>query len=418
MKRRRHQQVNAKNVIHAILSIAATGILSAIRKTPLGIMAVGGMVFLKVEALPASLYFAIPALAYMILIFGIGITACFNRSRFFFILLSLFLCQLGMNTFLPRHIDENVAAQVFYSVISVLLPFTILFFSLIGERGIVTGWGQRNFILILLQMNFLLLLLVSGDEMVINAMSGDFINFSFMPYTPISDLGVLAFIAAALVLLTKRRRNTIYSKITNAGIVVVVFFAHHFHNIEIATPYFYGIAGLSIVVAMIQDYYSKAYSDELTGLPARRSLNEEMMKLDGSYVIAMVDIDFFKNFNDTYGHDAGDDVLRLIAHTMKNYKKGKFFRYGGEEFTILFPGKRLEEVIPYLEEVRQNIAQCKFALRSKEHKGKITGKKVNITVSIGAAEPTDTAAVPAEVMKAADTALYRAKEQGRNCIST
>lgn len=102
---------------------------------------------------------------------------------------------------------------------------------------------------------------------------------------------------------------------------------------------------------------------------------------------------------------------------MKSCTRGKFFRYGGEEFTILFPGKTLAEVIPYLEEVREKIAQCKFALRNQDTHRKTAGRKLNVTVSIGVAEPENPSISPEQVMKAADAALYRAKEQGRNCVS-
>ncbi len=152
-------------------------------------------------------------------------------------------------------------------------------------------------------------------------------------------------------------------------------------------------------------------------MPSRRSLNEDMLALEGTYVIAMLDVDFFKKFNDTYGHDAGDDVLRLIAGVMKNFKAGKSFRYGGEEFTILFPNKSLAEAIPALEKLRESIAKCKFALRGSSSK-KAAERKLNITVSIGVAESNHKLASPEEVIKAADTALYRAKDNGRNCVST
>lgn len=417
MKKKRHQQISAKIVINAILTLITTGIISAIRTTPLGVMLLAGIVFYKVESLPTSLVLAIPTISYMILIFGMAVTSCFSRSRFFFMLLILFLSQLGMDALAAEHMDKIFALQVFHSVTSILVPLTILFFSLIGEGEILSGWGQRNLILILLQSNFILLLILSGDRGFFNVVNGELVNQSLTPYVPISTVAVIAFITAGILVFCKRRKTATHFKVTNFSVLVAVFFAYYFHNVTIAIPFFYAIAGLNILVSVIQDYYSKAYSDELTGLPARRSLNEEMLKLDSVYVIAMLDIDFFKKFNDTYGHDAGDDVLRLIARNMKSCTRGKLFRYGGEEFTILFPGKTLAEVIPYLEEVREKIAQCKFALRNQDTHRKTAGRKLNVTVSIGVAEPENPSISPEQVMKAADAALYRAKEQGRNCVS-
>ena len=82
-----------------------------------------------------------------------------------------------------------------------------------------------------------------------------------------------------------------------------------------------------------------AYDDELTGLPARRALNEALTRLRGVYTVAMVDIDHFKRFNDEHGHDVGDQLLRMVGARVGEVRGGgRAFRYGGEEFAVLFPG--------------------------------------------------------------------------------
>ncbi|KAB3529819.1 GGDEF domain-containing protein [Alkaliphilus serpentinus] len=170
-----------------------------------------------------------------------------------------------------------------------------------------------------------------------------------------------------------------------------------------------------------------SYLDELTGLPGRRALKEAMLKLSGNYVIAMLDIDFFKKFNDRYGHDVGDEVLKMVAANIKQvHGNGKAYRYGGEEFTILFPGKTVSEALPLLEEVRQIIEKRSFVLRGKNRpknkpktvtKNNGQQKKLSITISIGVAEKTNDTRLPQDVLKNADKALYRAKKKGRNCVS-
>lgn len=77
-----------------------------------------------------------------------------------------------------------------------------------------------------------------------------------------------------------------------------------------------------LVTSIIQDSYSMAFTDELTGLPSRRALKQDMMKLGMNYVIAMLDIDHFKKFNDTYGHDTGDEALKLVASVIKDVTGG------------------------------------------------------------------------------------------------
>jgi diguanylate cyclase (GGDEF)-like protein len=254
----------------------------------------------------------------------------------------------------------------------------------------------------------------SGDKEFFNEISKKSVQLPFLSQTPIPDIAVIAFLIVGVLLLINRRRATSHFRLAVFCVVVVVALAHHFYRVPLAIPLFYAAAGLIIILSVMQDYYFKAYRDELTNLPSRRSLNEAMMQLDGVYVIAMLDVDFFKKFNDTYGHDAGDDVLRLLASVMKEFKGGTSFRYGGEEFTILFPGKGLAEAIPRLDELRKEIAKRKFVVRGS---GKTGERKLTITVSIGAAESTPTLASYDDVIKAADQALYRAKENGRNCVS-
>ena len=155
----------------------------------------------------------------------------------------------------------------------------------------------------------------------------------------------------------------------------------------------------------------------------------ETMKLGSRYAIAMLDVDHFKKFNDTYGHDVGDQVLRMVASRMEFVGGGgKSFRYGGEEFTVVFSGKTSEESLEHLEELRKNIKESGFTIRSKDRKKKSAqnrsngkarnGRKVSVTISIGVAERTEKNPSPDTVIKAADQALYRAKNAGRNRVST
>lgn len=183
--------------------------------------------------------------------------------------------------------------------------------------------------------------------------------------------------------------------------------------------------GAILISALVQHSYNLAYLDELTELPGRRALKEEMARLRGRYVLAMLDVDHFKSFNDTYGHDVGDQVLRLVASRMRKAAgPGRPFRYGGEEFTMLYPGRSLEEALEALEVVRRTIEETPMFLRGKDRPEqkpvdkprRSSKKKVTITVSIGASTPDPSRRTPEEVMKSADQALYKAKQTGRNRV--
>jgi GGDEF domain-containing protein len=176
-----------------------------------------------------------------------------------------------------------------------------------------------------------------------------------------------------------------------------------------------------------------AFRDALTGLPNRRALEDQLRALEAPYAVAMVDIDHFKKFNDTHGHDIGDQVLRLVAARLAEVGGGgRAFRYGGEEFTVLFRGQHVADMLPHLEATRAAVEAYKMAVRGEDRpKDKKEGSKrrtekpdpdrtdllLSVTVSIGAAEPGRRLKTPAEVVKGADEALYRAKERGRNQVS-
>ncbi|MBH3410916.1 sensor domain-containing diguanylate cyclase [Pseudomonas putida] len=185
---------------------------------------------------------------------------------------------------------------------------------------------------------------------------------------------------------------------------------------------------LMIAAAVSHEAYQMAFRDELTGLPGRRALNERMQRLGRNYVIAMTDVDHFKKFNDTHGHDVGDQVLRLVASRLSKVTGGgRAYRYGGEEFALVFAGKTAEECVPHVEAVREMIANYTMHLRDqnsrpqddstgRQRRSGSAGGTVSVTISIGVAERLVDHRNPEEVLKSAAQALYSAKGAGRNCV--
>ena len=200
---------------------------------------------------------------------------------------------------------------------------------------------------------------------------------------------------------------------------------HAVHGLRLTMLYF-GSGALILAVSLIEHAHTMAYMDALTGLPNRRALDEFLPQLCRRFSLAMVDIDHFKAFNDTHGHDAGDQVLRKVAgHLATVSGGGRVFRYGGEEFCVVFPGQSRKEAQPHLEALRARIEDAGFKLRGRlRPKRKPPGRrsrsrggvKVYVTVSIGVAERGETFDSPRAVIEGADQALYRAKEEGRNQV--
>ena len=185
---------------------------------------------------------------------------------------------------------------------------------------------------------------------------------------------------------------------------------------------------LMIAAGVAHEAYQMAFRDELTGLPGRRALNERMQRLGRNYVLAMSDVDHFKRFNDTHGHDVGDQVLRLVASRLSKVTGGgRAYRYGGEEFALVFAGKTAEECVPHVEAVREVIANYVMHLRDqssrpqddtsgRQRRAGNSGGTVSVTISIGVAERQVDHRNPEAVLKSADQALYSAKGAGRNCV--
>ncbi len=199
------------------------------------------------------------------------------------------------------------------------------------------------------------------------------------------------------------------------------------HCFFITTPYvpciLFTTLGALLLVYLISASQKLAFNDPLTGIPARNAMESDLRNLGRRYSIAMLDIDHFKNVNDEFGHVIGDDVLKLIAKKLEQLSgQGKVYRYGGEEFAIIFKGQRAADAQDYLEFLRAAIEHYEMYTRlNNSHvsdsalANEVDSEKVKVTISIGLSD-NQKLSTPAEVIEAADNALYEAKDKGRNRI--
>lgn len=246
---------------------------------------------------------------------------------------------------------------------------------------------------------------------------------SKLPFILVVYLLAMVLIFAICVLSQNRIIDVVlYSSALLASTTFVFFHIPHISSTM------FSLAGILLLVYLLSASYELAFKDTLTDIPGRLALESDLRHLGRRYTIAMLDIDHFKSFNDTYGHDTGDDVLKLVASRLQLVGgRAKVYRYGGEEFTVLFKGKLAGEAQDHLELLRASIESYEMTLRNQDSRpksDKLGSKKrgpkknqdsVNVTISIGVADSSETKDVYT-VMKSADAALYKAKKSGRNQV--
>jgi len=378
---------------------------------PAGIL-VATAILAWLAPLPASLAGLRTAGPYALLLTGLGMAWRFNHGRAFVILASLLGAFAAYDLY---------PAKPVYAALTVLVPLNALLAMVYPERGAryraAYGW--------------LALILLEGLFISWIATSSHWIFESWLLRSPPVPLpGRLAFAAAFAAAVWRAWPELTALQVGNAGALAAFYIAAEWIAAPGVYAAFMSAAGAILIVALLEESHRLAFRDPLTGLPGRRALEERLRSLGNRFAIAMVDVDHFKKFNDTHGHDIGDQVLKLVGARLAEVGGGGIaYRYGGEEFSVLFPGADLEEALPYLEAIRASIERYRMAVRAPDRPKSVEDgtkrrgagtpeKHLSVTVSIGACAPSARRRAPAQVIRAADEALYRAKQGGRNKVST
>ena len=352
---------------------------------------------------------------YGIFVVGLVFTAQFSRSRYTILIAILAVFYLVDMGVVGHEQLSRVDSDWFYLSAILILAFL----TSVKDRGLFTVHGLLRIVGISVCIALAKVWLLSLDNVV------TFVTSLGLPNTLVSAFfSELPLFSVAFFILYKSLRHPsllVASLLTSLILVSMVF--HQQINMPLSALFALLLSHYLLVVVI--DSYYLAYRDELTGIPSRRALNQFALSLGRKYCVAMLDIDHFKKFNDNYGHDIGDQVLKLVAaKIMKVSSGGRAFRYGGEEFTIVFPRKSLADAEAALEQVRQTIADYKIIIRHPVRKSKKSRreqqsdntKSVSVTISIGLANKDQGQHFEA-VVKEADQALYRAKRKGRNNVS-
>jgi len=443
-------------------------------KTLSSLVLPGGILLLAAGVVFRGAFGAIPSAAiefYFYAVFAAGILLAwrFHSSRILFSLLTLFLAQRALDFFSTGRIASAGPSRIALDAVAVLLPLNFVAFSVFRERRLVFPATLPRLALLFFESVFVAIICRPGETVAPAFLHPHFLGH--FPGTQLSTLAVLAFVAAGGILLA---RFLLYRKPTESGLLwalAATFLSFQSRVVSPVATAYLATAGLILISSIIENSYLLAYHDELTSLPARRAFNDALFHLEEPYAIAAVDIDHFKKFNDTYGHETGDQVLRMVAGKLASVTGGgRAYRVGGEEFSILFPGKTAKDAMPHLELLRSVIEVSTFRVRGGQERrsggrGQVSpgpdnrnaeaqaetfrgqerrsaerraearraaasrrrtqparradetpDSEISVTVSIGVAEPKARIREVEDVIRAADQALYRAKQAGRNRV--
>lgn len=386
---------------------------------PAGILVAAALLAWLGQPLPRSLMGLRSAGPAALLAIAVGLALWFNRGRSFVVALSI-LAGFAAYVFFQQ--------KAVYTALVVLVPLNALAALVAPERG--ARYRASYDWLLLLGAEALLVLWIgaAGKSRFSGTAWLALLDQWWLRSPPTPFVGRIAFAAAFGAAVWRAWPEFKPVPVGNAGAILAFFVAAEWVGFAGTYAIFMTAAGLILVAALLQESHQLAFRDQLTGLPGRRALEERLRSLEGEYAIAMVDVDHFKKFNDTHGHDIGDQVLKLVARRLAQVQGGTAYRYGGEEFSVLFPKAGLARAQPALESIREAIESYRMAVRSPDRpkkgeegikrRGERAPEKVlSVTVSIGVAAPSPEAQTPQQVLKAADAALYRAKQAGRNRLS-
>jgi len=371
---------------------------------PLFISLVFAMMAFNEAKIQRIIFNLVPYLFYTISALILWVSWHFNRNRFIFVIIPLLLMHIGFEYFNAKRATD----LFFYS--SLLYPLHLLIFLSLRERGLFSIWGILKLSFFIFEVGIVLFFIYFPNADLLALLKIKLFTISFYPLKDLSvAIGIFVlFIMSALVMFN---RHLIYNG--SFFIITATFYAGFYF---LKTPHANELSLLSIAVIiftlLIRESYHLAFYDELTTLPGRRALVEDMAKLGMKYSLAMIDIDHFKKFNDTYGHDTGDEVLKMVASKLKNVSGGgKAYRYGGEEFVLLFPSKEVGDSYTHTDILRDTISRSPFSVRNKQ-----SSKVIYINISAGVVQKSSKDKDPFAVMKRADDALYKAKKAGRNQV--
>src|SRR5262245_3009235 len=245
-----------------------------------------------------------------------------------------------------------------------LLPVNFVLFAAVRERGVFSFEGFLKIGLVIAQA-FGIAWLAQTNHHVLESLLGWGHLAVWWMWLPIPAVVAFGIAGMSLLVLFLVRRSSVEPGLLWA--LAAMFLGMNQLMTRETLLMYAGTASLMLVFTVLEHGYDIAYRDELTGLPGRRAFNHIMEQLGGTYALAMCDVDHFKKHNDTFGHETGDQILKMVAVKLSQVGGGgRAFRYGGEEFLLVFRGLSAREAEPFVEAVCRTIAGTTFVVRGAD----------------------------------------------------
>jgi len=353
---------------------------------------------------------------------GFALAWRFRRSRVAAVLLGLFMMDLLLRP--PSSALQTGVGSV-WDASGVLFLFLMPIVATMKDRGVPSPRG-------LTQVAIVLGGLAGG--LLFWAVRPNFLSWTWQPLLPwdlsrsgMSDavvvVGLFALLLTGGLALGRGHR-------LDKGffwIAVVLGLALRGGPESMESTVYLTMAGLMLIVNVIEKSYAFSALDDVTGLPTRRALRQEIKNAGDTYALAFVGVDHYNELYDRYGRDTSDRVVKKIAmHLGKTSVTGKTFRSGDQEFAIVYKGRGRNDVLGDLEMLRADIEDFRFSLRPKTHGNGAPGAtnypavRWSLTVSVGVADRGEKRGLSARygaIARAARGALHRGQKAGGNIVS-
>ncbi len=364
----------------------------------------------------------LPSLVYL---FGLVLGWVLDRARLVTAMFVLLGTDRALWWFVSTFPAADPMAMLILGLISLWLPLNLLLLSALGERSLRSHTMLLPVGLLAGEAVALSWLCQPTYQTLGLALLNPAIDPSWTAWSPLPQISLCAFLGGfGLLSLQFLVAPTVVSS-SALWVFAAAFAGAHLAARGASASALFGAAALIECWASVTTHYRTAYRDALTGMHSHAALDRALSQLGRRYAIAIVDIDRLREVNSHHSETIGDLVLREVAAVLAGVTQGgKAFRYSGEEFAVLFPGRSSSEVLVVMEQLRKRVAQAAVPVPPRRASRPRHGgapdpshATVSVTVSIGLADSLDHPSNTSDVIRAAYRAVTLAKLDGGNRVT-